>query len=252
MLTNRQEPCLDPLAAGADVLVVQLRPDFLFGLAGQRILPDARHAGLAHAHRPLHQFKLVGRLDGAGKLGEFLAVDQFNAALGQREGAFVLDLVHCDPQFRLSATALAQGGDQFVGPLVDALFGAPARRHVEPRGGGTRLVDLLVAVVEKLGAVVLKVDGVTIGEYQRIAERIVRGPQLHVGAVEHVAGVERIVEQDRVAVVLVDVVHHALLAVRAGALQHSMGDGRLEWLVLAGRVEIGLLAFVRERCGDGV
>ena len=79
-----------------------------------------------------------------------------------------------------------------------------------------------------------------------------RGPQLHVGAVEHVTGVERIVEQDGVAIVLVDVVDHALLAVGAGAFQHGMGDGRIERLVLAGRVEIGLLAFVRERCGDGV
>ena len=35
MLAHRKQARLDPLAARADILIMKLRPDFLFGLAGR-------------------------------------------------------------------------------------------------------------------------------------------------------------------------------------------------------------------------
>ena len=63
---------------------MKLGPDFLLGAAGQRIIVKSRHARLADADGPAHQFKFLGAFDGAGDFGERLALDDGDTALLQR------------------------------------------------------------------------------------------------------------------------------------------------------------------------
>ena len=177
------------------------------------------------------------------------------SARGLPEGA-----IHVEPAVILDATGFEapvaaavfahQVGD-LVGPALDALLQPAARRHVEPGGGEPDLVDAGQAPGQVLGALVLEVDARPVGADQRVMEHVVGRPQLHVHDVERVADVDRVVEQDRRAVVARELGAQALQPERAGAIECRGGHRAAQRLVGAGGVQIRRLARILEDVGHG-
>ena len=95
-LAYGEEARLDPFAAIADILIMELGPDLVLGLSRHGILAHAPHAGLSHLDRPAHHFELIGRFDRPRSFGEFLALDKGDAALAQEIDAERLHLVDGD------------------------------------------------------------------------------------------------------------------------------------------------------------
>ena len=95
---------------------MEFGPDFLLGLAGQRLLVHARHPGFADANSPSHELKLFRALDFARMFGQFLAFHERNATLAQRVDAERFHLVDCEPH--VAATMLADYRRDFVCPFL--------------------------------------------------------------------------------------------------------------------------------------
>jgi hypothetical protein len=99
---------------------------------------------------------------------------------------------------------------------------------------------------------IFEVDGMTVGAHHGVMRGIVRHPQLHVGDVEGIADVYRIVEQDRRAVVSDKLRNDAALAVGPRTLEGVMRDGALERLFGAFGVEVFSFARVLEDLRHGI
>ena len=137
-----------------------------------------------------HADDLVWRLDGAGLLGRFLAVDDLDAEGGERVRALRIELVDGEP-----AVAAAVGYHQvrdLACPQAGTLAYTGTRREVEPACGRPDLVNDLDAIEQTLAALKLEHHHRPLGSDEDVTRRPVHGPHLHVprtGGIAHVEGV---------------------------------------------------------------
>ena len=120
--------------------------------------------------------------------------------------------------------------------------------HVDD--SGLPLAEHLEARLQMVAAFELKQDHGPFGKDQGVSHGVVQGPDLHVGAVQRIADIDRVIKQSRSTIVLAQKLADARQAVDAGAAQHLMRDGADQGLVAALGVQIGQFAVVFERCLD--
>ena len=200
-LAGDAEPRLDPLAARADVLVMELGPDLLLGPARR---PTARTC----APCPASQTRIVQRMSAISSgllISRACSVSSWpsTSVTPCRRSASVpggssLSTARrsSPPPARSRSVATSSTAQRST---HSARFSAGVQ--VEPGQRRAHLVDRLEALGEVCGGRVLEVDRVAVGEDERAVDRAVGGPHLHVRDVERVADVDRVVEQDRRAVV---------------------------------------------------
>ena len=177
---------------------MQMRPEFAFRHPGDGMFIDARHPGLACADRPAHQGDFVDRLDGAGDFGQLRAVNTGEAPFAERVDARTIEFVAGDPF--VASTIFADKTGDFISPGSDGHLGLVAVRHEHPRLRDPDFVNSRKIFAQVQAALELEHDGRTTGQDQCVAQRVVQGPDLHVGAVERVADVAGIMEQQCAAV----------------------------------------------------
>ena len=133
-----------------------------------------------------------------------------------------------------AAQALARDGDV----LADS--------EVEPALGRANFIDGFDASAQMLGVPVFEINRRSVREDDRVMRRIMQHPDLHVGGIERVADVDRVVEQDRRAIMLPELILDPSLAIGAHPLQRLERNGASQWLIDALAVEVGRLARVLE------
>ena len=148
-----------------------------------------------------------------------------------------------------AAKRLHQVGD-LVSPGNQRIFGFVALRKEHPRLCDPEFVDprqplrLLHATLE------LEHDRRTVGEYQRVPHGVVQRPDLHVRAIECIANVARIIEQQRRTVRRRDPVTQPLQPIGPRPVQHRVRHRGSKRFVRTLDVQIGQLALVPESSQD--
>ena len=223
---------------------MQVGPEFAFGDAGNRMPVDSRHARLADADGPAHQFDLVAGLDRAGDLGDLPSIDDLDPACVQRRDPLGLDAVHGQPPVAAAICPHFRG--DFIGPERQTLLGAIACAHEHPAGRNPYFVDTGQSVVQVFAALEFEHDPRPAVQDQRIPQRIVAGPDAHVLAVKGVADIDRIVKQQSRHVVPVHQHAHPRQPVGAGAVQDVLGKRALQWPVGAFGIQVRKLPVIPE------
>ena len=175
---------------------MQDRPELALGHAGLGGLVDARHRRLAHPDRPAHQRDLVGALDRAGVLGQLLPLDDEKVLGAQRVEAERLDLVHRQPPVAAAMRRAPAPRSRLRRPGATAGPRGGRRRNRRTGRGRAHLVDRLEPIGEVLAVMILEQHRRPAVQHQRVTAGVVHRPDLHVRAVERVADVAGIEEQD--------------------------------------------------------
>jgi hypothetical protein len=158
-----------------------------------------------------HQLELLGRLDRPGILGHGLAFHHLEALGADRVDAQVRQAV--DGEALVAGAVLGHEVGDLVAEAPRHVLGVGARREVVERGHDPVLVDRR-QVLGEVGMVrVVEQHHGPLGRHEDAAGLVVRTPDLHVGGVGRVTGVD-LVEQQQAAVVA----PHELLAQPAEAV----------------------------------
>ena len=242
--TGSEKLGFQPVAARAGILEMEVGPEFALRRAGQGMVVDPGHAGLADAHRPAHQLDLVPGLDRPRDLGNAGALDIGQAARLQRVRAGAVQPVAGDSPVA-AAMHTHKAGD-LVGPGGHGGFGPVPQRHEHPCPCRAQLVDARQSLRLPHAALEFEHDRRAVGEYQRVAQGAVQAPDLHVRAIEGVSDIGGIVEQQGCAIGGGAPVAKPLQAIAAGAVQHLAWHRALQRLPGALRIQISRLAAVLE------
>jgi hypothetical protein len=182
-------------------------------------------------------------------LGQLLAFHDGDAAPAQGVDARRLHLV--DGQARIAAAALAHHIGDLVGPRLQLLLQPAAGGEIVPAGGAAHLVDGLDIAGQMFRPAIFEVDGMTVGAHDCVMRGIVRHPLLHVGHIQRIADIDRVIEKDCRAIVSGQLIDDAPLAVGTSPLQGVERNRALERPVGAFAIEIFLLARILEDVGHG-
>ena len=99
---------------------------------------------------------------------------------------------------------------QFIGPDGGPFAGSISACEIAPVDGRPNLVHEAIAGMQVSAVVKFPEQGGSFGKHERIARRVVHGPDLHVRRIRRVADIDGIVEQYGVAAEALQLFSNAL------------------------------------------
>ena len=174
--------------------MVQLGPECVLGDAGPHRLAHLSDRLLAHRDGVAHERDLARGLDLARVLHHLEAVEDLVAVALQLDDAQRCDAIDGDAP--VPAVVLANQRIHVRRPLPGLLRLPGSGPEVQEADGGTNFVDGGDARAEQLLAAHLEKHHGTLGRHVDVADLVVSAPDLHVGRVNRVAGVDLVVEDD--------------------------------------------------------
>ena len=178
------------------------RPHLVFRHARTHRIAHFLNRHLAGMNGAAHRTNFVVILDGAGMLGQHLALDDLDALLDQPHIARGLDLV--DGETLVRAAVRLHHIDHLVDEVGGCRLGLVAGLEVEEAGTVTHLADKRQMRGQMLAIMEIPQDHLALGRHEAGARRVVRDPQLHIGGVGGIANIQRIEQQQSGTVMLAD------------------------------------------------
>ena len=197
---RRQDTGFDPFAATLDIAGVKGRPHFVLGHARPHGVAHFLDRHLAGMNGAAHGANLVVVLDGAGMLGQHLALDDGHALFDKPHIAVGLDLVDGKPLV-VTAMPLHQT-DHLIDEMGGRGGGLVAGLEIEKTGAVPDFADKRQMRRQMFAIVEIPQHHLALRRDEAGARRVMGDPQLHVGGVGGIANVQRIEQQQPGAVML--------------------------------------------------
>ena len=203
---------------------MQNGPEVVFRHAGLQRLLHFSHRRFAGDDSSAHAENFVSAFDLARLFHHLLTVDDLNALLVQVGNTVRIHLI--EGAAHIAAAVFAYQIGHVSCPIASKFHAAIAALEIEPGRATAHFVDHAGMIREMLARMEFKQDDRTVGRDENAAHRIVRGPQLHVGAIRGVSNVQRVVEMNACQIVLAQLGTDTVEAVVAHSIEVWIRNAR--------------------------